>query len=234
SGIVESGPDSSIGNLLNAGTDVRLQANDLLSWSGGVFIASHTLAADANGKAGDLHLMAGRNISLGGSFVTYNSNWTLTANAEPLVPAERMGDYGSISMYAHPLWAEFIGNNGHLTLEVLGGRMADSIQLPLQYDGAGLTARIDPGVTNYDEADIRPLGDITTSGPITLSGHLRTTGQYYGAVTLSGSSVDWTTETTGGRLAGGALRFLENGVITRFGIGGGGPTAPGVDAMRLE
>jgi filamentous hemagglutinin family protein len=227
--IVENTLQSSIGGLLHAGTNVTLQANNDLSWAGGLALAQGALATAANGKAGDLLLLAGRTVSLGGTFVTYNSDWTLRANAAPLVAAERQSGTANINMFVGNTMSSFPGVSGHLRLDILAGGEAGSIQLPQRYIGTALTARIDPGVANYDETDIRILDEVLTSGAITLSGHLRTTAQTVMTATLGGSSVNWTTEKTGGRLTGGQLRFIENGVVTRFGRGGSGP-----DTIRLE
>lgn len=241
--IRESFGNSSIGDLLRAGTRVTLHANHDMGWYGGLLITSADLAAEAQGQAGDLHIKAGGSINLGGVFSTLNGDWTLSANAPVLFDS---GDYhwnfASIGMVDvdNYDWTRFVNDNGHLTLEILDGSgghglMADTIQLPLNYSGAALTARIDPGVAGYDEADIRLLGSIGVAGAITLDGHLRNASQYESLLTLSGSQVNWLTEKTGGRISlGHGLRFLENGVVTRFGGGGGGPTAPGVDAVRLE
>lgn len=219
--IVENVLDAGIKNLLTAGTDITLQSRDTISWASGLMIGSSELQAGANDKAGDLTLFADASISMGGVFSTYNGNWTLSAGH-------------NISAYAHPNWATFVNDNGHLRLELRNeGRDADGIQLPLSYAGSGLTATIDPGIPNYDYVAIHVLDNVDVAGTLSLSGHLRATPQY-GMSTLRGAEVNWTTETTGGRLAGSMMQFIENGVITRFGQGGGGPMAPDVDAVRLE
>lgn len=230
-----------IKNLLRSGTDVTLYANRNLDWKGGLMIGAGDLVAEAEGRAGNLHLLAGSEVSLGGMYSTLNGDWTLTANVPDLfgLPFDPGGPYNwsSINMFSGgvPGFAQFVNDNGHLTLEILDGdRQASSIQLPISYSGSALTARIDSGVDGYDYADIRFLGDISVAGELTLDGHLRATSQGGGILTLSGERVDWVTEKTGGRFSGGWVRFVEDGLLTRYGIGAGGPTGPVMDAVRLE
>lgn len=238
--IIEGWTDSSIGNLLRAGVDVTLHSNKNLTWTSGLMIAQNELTPEAQGQAGNMHLLAGELLELGGAFSTHNGEWMLTANAKPAFGVRSEDGAASINLFA----AEFINDNGQLTLEILGGDgsagyRAWGIDLPSRYSGDALAARIAPGVDGYDWADITIRGDINVAGDIRLSGHLRTIRQHGGdggeggvVTTLSGRSVTWMTEESD-RLAGGLLRFVEDGVVTRFGRGGVGSTDPEVDAARL-
>lgn len=240
--IVESLDDGSIGNLLRAGVNVTLHGNDSITWQTGLIITEDQLADGAAGKSGNLHLKAGRTIALGGgTYSTWNGDWTLTVNAKP-VSGIQLGDASAyIQMFTgsgNPGdWARFT-NHGHLKIEILDGKdsaglRAGGIDLPIAFSGRALTAYIAPGAIGYDEVDITIRGDVDVVDAITLSGNLRTIRQNgSGVTTLNGGSVTWATETTD-RLAGGLLRFVEDGMITRFGRGGAGPTGPGVDATRL-
>lgn len=239
--IVEGLSQSSIGDLLRAGVNVTLHGNESLRWEDGLLMSENQLSPDAGGKAGDLHLLAGQRIELGGRFRTVNSDWTLTVNARPVSGIQLGEGAAYIDMFTYVdgvNWARFVDHNGRLTVEILGGDesaglAAGSISTPAQFSGEALTARIAHDALGYDTADIQIRGDIEVADTITLSGHVRTVRQEGSAVTtLSGRTVTWTTEKTD-RLAGGLLQFVEDGVVTRFGRGGSGPTALGVDATRL-
>ncbi|MEX1198179.1 MAG: filamentous hemagglutinin N-terminal domain-containing protein [Pseudohongiellaceae bacterium] len=237
--LTESFSDSNVGRLLRNGTNLVLRANNDIEWPWGMVILQNELAAEADGKAGDLTLEAGRSILLGGNFNTASGNWRMTANATPRVDAERQSGDARISVFASSQRANFLNQNSHLTLEIEDGggrtdRGADTLQLPLGFDGSSLSARIDPGVSGYEEADIQILGDLSANQDITLDGHLRSAGWSQLMVTLSGQQVNWTTETSGGRLTGRELRFIEDGTVTRFGRGAPRFTGPGADAARLQ
>ncbi|MBO8142588.1 MAG: filamentous hemagglutinin N-terminal domain-containing protein [Firmicutes bacterium] len=237
---------SDIGDLLRAGVDVRLHGYKRVIWDGDLFIYSDQVTAES-GKAGDLHLLAGESITLGGTFETYNSNWTLSVNVKPPSSLDLGYDYAYIDMFTGSSgFAEFINNNGHLTLEIVGGEdsaglFAGSIDLPERFKGESLTARIDPAApvdaTFYGEPYIAIRGDVEAHGDVRLSGNLRTILETSSVATLKGASVIWETETED-RLMGGLLRFIEvrdgQEVLTRFGRGGAyGDADMGGDATRL-
>ena len=223
---------SDIGDLLRSGVNVTLHGSWGVRWgSGGLAIMEDQVRAGTkSGKAGDLHLLAAEEITLGGLFNTYNSNWTLTANAVPATAYKPTG-WAYIRMYDEE-WARFTGDNGLLALEILhgdgsAGLFAGDLELPEEFHGVGLSA------TNATEPQdglvpyIMLRGDVTVSGDIELYGNLwvqvQTTGDKPNAVTLKGKSVTWLTEDDG-LLRGGLLKFVEvrdNGkeVITRFGRG---------------
>lgn len=244
---------SDIGDLLRAGVNVRLHANDRLEWYSGLKLEEGAILA-GSGKAGDVELRAGTTIELGGLFQTYNSNWTLVVNVPPVSGIDLDGRRARIStrvVLGRETFfdARFAGLNGHLTLKALGGDASlglqvDSIELPRGFRGAGLTAIIEEGVPNYlapededDPAFIDIFADVEADGDIVLDGHLRVR-VWSGALTLKGSRVVWTAEkthnlvqsgiTSTGQLNSGAiLKFEEAGVLTRIGRGGV------VDATRL-
>src|SRR5690606_34622087 len=100
----------------------------------------------------------------GGTFSTVNGDWTVSANAIPVVAAARGTGLAAVNMFGGSGGTRFVNNNGHLTLEILDGggdtdRYVDTINMPLEYSGDALTARIDAGVANYDETDIHLFGD---------------------------------------------------------------------------
>lgn len=234
--IVETLGKSSIGDFLRAGTHLTLHANEDLVWSGGLLINEVDLFEEAKGQAGHLQLKAGRKISLSGNYMTYNSDWTLTANARPWFGPGSQDGHAEIVTFD----AEFHTNrNGHLKLEIVGGdvsagRVVSGISTPIyDYSGAAFTATISSDAIGYDEADIMLSGSIDVVHDIALSGHLRSNHYTELTATLSGQRVTWLTEKTD-RLAGRFLKFVEDGVITRFGRGINAPTEPGVDAVRLE
>lgn len=220
--IVDGRVNSGFHRLLTAGTHVSIRARDRINWATGLMIGSPDIQAGANGQAGNLTLYAGNDIFMGGTFSTYNGDWTLSAGRE-------------ILMYGNSQWATFVNDNGHLRLELRNeGVDTYGIHLPLSYAGSALTATIDPSIPNYNEIGIHVLDNIDVAGTLTLAGHLDAAPRVTNISTLKGREVNWTTETSGGRLTGDPLRFIEDGVVTRFGRGGRGSIEPGVDAVRLE
>ena len=220
--------DSDISSQLNAGTTVNLHANQDIEWgSGFLFVSKNAGVA----RAGDLNLVAGRGINVQGAFSTADGNWSMTANAPALVDAERGAGFGGIQL----LQAEFVNNNGNLSLRVADGagnseRQAGSIGIG-KFSGKGLSATIDASVPDADGARILLYHDVDVAEGIKLTGNLQTSSQGVGgvALTLRGATVDWTNETSGGRYRGGIVQFIENGQVTRIGKGGSG-----ADATRLE
>jgi len=222
--------DSEIRSQLDAGTTLNLRSSQDIDWgSGFLFVAPNAGVA----RAGDLNLVAGREINVQGAFSTANGDWSMTANAPALVDAQRGAGFGGIQL----LQAEFINNNGNLVLRVADGagnteRQAGSIGIG-KFNGKGLSATIDPAVPDADGARILLYHGVDVAQGIRLTGNLQTASQGVGgvALTLKGATVDWTNETSGGRYSGGSVKFVENGQVTRIGKGSGGP---GTDATRLE
>ncbi|QKV52999.1 filamentous hemagglutinin N-terminal domain-containing protein [Comamonas antarctica] len=220
--------DDDIRSLLNAGTTVNLQANQDIDWNNGfLFVAKNSGVA----RAGDLNLVAGRQIDVQGAFSTADGDWSMTANAPALVDAQRGAGFGGIQL----LQAQFLNDNGKLPLRVADGagnseRQAGSIGIG-KFSGKGLSASIDPSVPDADGARILLYHDVDVAEGIQLTGNLQTASQGAGGstLTLRGATVDWTNETSGGRYRGGIVQFIENGQVTRIGKGGAG-----ADATRLE
>ena len=216
---------SDILGQLNAGANVSLQASNDITWN--TFYAGvQPTGGLVNG--GNLALSAGRSITLNGVFNSYGGTWTMTANdtaAHGVVSAERQAGLATIDLGG----AHFINNNGHLDLSVLDGlgnaeRDADGIRLGV-YSGDSITAYVSPTATGPGRTRIVLAGDDQAAGSIILTGNLQNT---LGQETLSAQHVTWTNESSGGQIYGeGTLKFIENGVTTRFG------TFSGADAVRL-
>ncbi len=215
---------------LQAGTNVSLQANEDIAWS--PTLAHPAIVTPPSGSAhvGDLTLSAGRSIALAGVFETGGGTWRMTANdtaADGIVSAERGAGAAAIDLSQ----ANFINTNGRLLLSLLDGagnaqRDADGIFLG-SYAGEGITASISPSATGMSPTRLLITNSLSTAGDIVLTGNLQVSGQSQ-LTTLSAPHIDWTNESTGGTIRGeGSLAFVENGVMTRYGI------LTGVDATRL-
>lgn len=220
--------NSGILSQLNAGTTVNLQANQDIEWGNGFLFVTKNPGVV---RAGNLNLVAGRDINVQGAFSTADGDWSMTANAPALMDAQRGGGYGGIQL----LQAEFAHDNGNLTLRVADSagnseRQAGSIGIG-KFSGKGLSATIDPSVPDADGARILLYHDVNVAEGIKLTGNLQTSSQGVGgvALTLRGATVDWTNETSGGKYRGGIVKFIENGQVTRIGKGG-----MEADATRLE
>jgi len=220
--------EADITALLSTGANVSLQASQDISWLDNFSFVTRTPTA----PGGDLNLTAGRSVTLSGIFHTADGNWTIVANdtaAHGVVDAERGTGAAEIDLRN----ANFINNNGNLSLTLADGagnthHEADRITLG-RFNGNGLTATIASTATPaYGATRILLTDDINVSGAISLTGDLQVSPM--GPVlSLSGQSVTWNDEKTGGTLFGeGAIKFIENGVITRIGQLGYG------DAARVE
>lgn len=207
--------------LLSSGTSVSLKASQDISWS--TFNATVSPAVGAT--AGSLALAAGRSVILNGTFTTGDANWRIVANdsaANGVVDAERGAGLADIDLGG----ASFINSNGHLSLLLSDGagnthRDAGSIRLG-SFSGDGLTASVDSSASPWSK--ILLLSDLNVANTIALSGKLQVSNSQ---LSLSGKRVDWTTEESDTIVGEGRIRFIENGVITRFGSLGG------LDATRL-
>ncbi|NML44245.1 filamentous hemagglutinin N-terminal domain-containing protein [Ramlibacter sp. G-1-2-2] len=219
-------------NQLSAGVGVSLLASNDLAWDG-------AFAFVTQGNAGDLSLAAGRSVRLSGAFTTGLGNWSIVANAGAAAgvdPALRDTGAGGIDLSA----ASFINSNGRLSLTLADGAgngggladgsngFADRIRMG-SFTGDGFSAVVAPGAATEWGAPpvIQFFGDVAVANELKLTGNLQSA---QGSLTLSGASVNWTNEKTGGTITGesGTVRFVENGVTTRFGKLGG------MDAARLE
>jgi len=220
--------EADITALLSTGANVRLQASQDISWLDNFSFVTRTQTA----PGGDLHLTAGRSVTLSGIFHTADGNWTIVANdtaAHGVVDAERGAGAAEIDLRN----ANFINSNGNLSLTLADGagnthHEADRITLG-RFNGNGLTATIASTATPaYGATRILLTDDIHVNGAINLSGNLQVSPMSP-QVSLSGLSVAWLDEKTGSTIRGeGAIKFVENGVITRIGQLGYG------DAARVE
>ncbi|WP_426149050.1 filamentous hemagglutinin N-terminal domain-containing protein [Polaromonas sp. DSR2-3-2] len=220
--------DADVTALLSAGTTVNLQASQDISWLDNFSFVTRTSAT----PGGNLNLSAGRSVTLGGVFETGGGNWTIVANdtaAHGVVDAERGAGAAKLDVRN----ANFINSNGNLSLTLADGagntnREVDRITLG-KFSGNGLTATILPTATPaYGATQILLTDDINVSGAISLTGNLLVSSMS-SVVALSGQSVTWTDEKTGGTIFGeGAIKFIENGLTTHLGKLSYG------DAVRLE
>ena len=212
--------------LLGAGTNLTLQASDNIQWT----TTSSVVTPAAGHVGGNLTLSAGNSVTLSGAFTTGGGAWTMTANdtaADGVVSAERLAGSAVVDLEN----AVFSGNNGRLTLSLLDGsnnpeQDARGIFLGA-YSGAGITATIEESAFDYSTSRTPSLfvtNNITATGDIDLAGNLLFNGHAF--TTLSGQHVNWDASNT---IEGeGAVAFVENGVMTRYG------SLRGSDAVRLD
>ena len=221
--------DADVTALLSAGTTVSLQASQDISWLDNFTFVTRTQTT----PGGNLNLSAGRSVNLSGVFTTADGNWTIVANdtaANGVVNAQRGAGAAQISVSR----ANFINSNGNLSLTLADGagnthRGVEGISLG-NFSGNGLTAIISPtAIPAFGSTQIRLSESINVSGAIRLTGNLQV-NQENPVLSLSGRSVTWTDEKTGGTISGfGQIKFIENGLTTRL-----GKLDPRNDAMRLE
>lgn len=238
--------------LLSTGTDVSLQASNDITWSNGLGLPVN----NPGGPGGKLNLAAGRTVSLSGVFTTDDADWTFIANdtaANGVNPSFRDAGFASIDLSG----ANFINSNGRLLLTLADGAgngngLADGSSGAVDrivlgdssgngFSGNGLTAIAAPGASISVGGPISVATDINLSAPtirmgtnMTATGAINLTGNLFvgaAAITHTGQSVTWTNEKTGGTITGEmaeTIKFIENGVATRFGIVGTS------EATRLE
>lgn len=218
--------DTDVTTLLSAGTTVSLQASQDISWLGNAYVTRTPTM-----PGGNLNLSAGRSVMLSGIFNTADGNWTIVANdtaAHGVVDAERGAGTALIDVRN----ANFINSNGNLSLTLADGagntnREVDRISLG-KFNGNGLTAAISStAMPAYGTTQILLTDDINVSGTISLTGNLQVSSMSP-VLSLSGQRVTWTDEKAGSSIKGeGTIKFIENGVTTRFGH------LFGSDAVRL-
>ena len=216
-------------STLAAGTDVSLLASNDIGW----FDAFTQITPAAGARAGNLRLAAGRSVTLSGTFNTGLGDWTIVANeraANGVDPSLREAGGATIDLGN----AQFINSNGKLTLTLAdgagagnGGGLADGSAGGVDririghFSGDSLAAQVAPGAVHADgdRVQVQFFGNVNAANAITIDGDILNA---VSELTLSGSSVNWTAEKTGGRLTGemGSIRFVENGVTTRFGRAG--------------
>ncbi len=219
--------EADIAATLAAGTDVSLLASNDIGW----FDAFTQITPAAGARAGNLRLAAGRSVSLSGTFNTGLGDWTIVANeraANGVDPSLREAGGATIDLGN----AQFINSNGKLTLTLAdgagnGGGLADGSAGGVDririghFSGDSLAAQVAPGAVHADgdRVQVQFFGNVNAANAITIDGDILNA---VSELTLSGSSVNWTAEKTGGRLTGemGSIRFVENGVTTRFGRAG--------------
>ncbi len=209
--------EADITALLSTGANVSLQASQDISWLDNFSFVKRTQTT----PGGNLNLTAGRSVKLSGIFQTADGNWTIVANdtaAHGVVDAKRGTGAAEIDLRN----ANFINSNGNLSLTLADGagnthHEADRITLG-RFNGNGLTATIASTATPaYGATRILITDDINVSGAISLTGDLQFSPMSP-LLSLSGQKVTWTNEKTGGTISGeGAIKFVENGVTTRFG-----------------
>ena len=223
--------DADVTALLSAGTTVSLQASQDIRWQDNFTFVTRTQTT----PGGNLNLSAGRSVTLSGTFTTADGNWTIVANdtaANGVVDAQRGAGAASIDLGQ----ANFINSNGNLSLALsdgAGNTNRGVYQIVLgKFNGNGLTATILPTVTpevGFPAPTIQLRESINVSGAISLTGNLSAATENP-VLSLSGQSVTWQDEKTGGTIMGfGAIKFIENGLTTRL-----GKLEPSRDAVRLE
>lgn len=221
--------DADVTALLSAGTNVSLQASQDISWLNNFTFVSRTPTM----PGGNLALSAGRSVTLSGVFTTADGHWSVVANdtaAHGVVDAERGAGAASINLVG----ASFINSNGNLSFALADGagntnRSVDGILLG-RISGNSVTAAVASTATaDVGSPRIMLTENIDASGAISLTGNLQSSPSTNPVLALSGQSVTWTNEKTGGVLRGEAgFRFVENGVVTRIG------QLAAADAVRLE
>ncbi|MES3020472.1 MAG: YDG domain-containing protein, partial [Pseudomonadota bacterium] len=160
---------SSLTAMLNAGTDVVLQANNDITVSHAV------MANNPNGDGGNLTLQAGRSILVNASIGTDNGSVTLSANdtaANGVISAER--DAGAAQIYMAPGTSINAGTG--------------SVNLTLR-DGAGLANSTSGNITLAGVAAQRISavnGGQTAGSGIVLNGILSASAGSGDAIVLSG------------------------------------------------
>ncbi|NDP38619.1 MAG: filamentous hemagglutinin N-terminal domain-containing protein [Rhodoferax sp.] len=219
--------ESDLTALLSTGVTVSLQASQDISWLDNFSFVTRTPTT----PGGDLNLSAGRSVMLSGTFNTADGNWNIVANdtaAHGVVDAERGAGAAEINVRD----ANFINSNGKLSLTLADGagntnREVDRISLG-KFNGNGLTAAISPTATPaYGTTQILLTGDINVYETLSLTGNLQVASMNP-VLSLSGQRVTWTDEKTGSTIRGEqSIKFIENGVTTRFG------QLFGSDAVRL-
>ena len=226
--------DRDVTALLSAGTTVSLQASGNIGWYNNFTFVTRTQTT----PGGNLNLSAGNSVSLSGIFTTADGNWTIVANdtaANGVVDAQRGGAPASINLGQ----ANFIGSNGNLSITLSDGagntnREVTRITLG-KFSGNGLSATILPTAIPGDRINQILLTDnINVSGAISLTGNLLVAADTP-AVSLSGRTVTWHDEKTGGTIYGYApIKFIENGLTTRLGKFPAGDVFGANDIERLE
>ncbi len=215
-----------IRDLLNGGTDVVLRASNDINWSAG-------LTVDFGEDRGDLALSAGRSVNIGGHINIGDSNLTVVANdslANGVVDGDRDPGPGEINSFNAVLSGSIgsgasggnidlkIGDGAGVTNGLAGGMRLSSIQArSITVDaGQGTVALFDLG-GGPNQASLSAADALTLTGAIKV--------QSGGGLLLSGRIVDWRNEASAAITATSPqtmVRFVENGVPTRFGVLRGG------------
>ena len=214
--------------LIDGGTDVILRASNDINWN-----ANLGVGFDAN--PGDLSLSAGRSVNLSGSLTMNQADLIVVANdtaANGVVDADRDPGAGEINaIYANISGGTASGwSGGHVSLAIGTGAgvtngQAGDMRL------SSITARsitIDAGtrtVSLFDHDAGVNTARLTANDAVTLTGAIKV--QSGGGLTINGRSVDWVNE-AGALLSATSpdtvVRFVENGVLTRYGVLRGGST----------
>lgn len=205
-------------NLLSAGTNVALRASNDIYWDATDRLQVKVERPAPDTPAGNLELIAGRSVTLDGTFETGGGAWSIVANAPAALGViDEYREEGPA--YISASWAEFINDTGPLSFTLADGagnthRSVDGISVGSIRSG-GLTIDIAPdAVGEWDEPWITLTRDLNVSGDVTLTGNLRISSP---DLTIRGHRVTWTNETTAGLVGEGKLRFFENDVLTRYG-----------------
>ena len=239
-----------VGDILaqmNAGTDVILRASNDIYWQTSNAAVDFRFASA--GQSGGLTLAAGRSVGMGGALTLYSSDLTLIANdslANGVIDADRDPGQAGIDTF-----------NATISAQVSSGQTAGDIRFMLG-TGAGLTNN---AVTSSNRIGALSGHDITLdnngqstrwaffgsqqpggpAGPIALAATnaVRITGAISisssEGLTVSGRTVTWTDEATRTitASAGASIRFIENGVTTRYGLGAGSGEGGTADMTRV-
>ncbi|MBX3501562.1 MAG: filamentous hemagglutinin N-terminal domain-containing protein [Alphaproteobacteria bacterium] len=196
--------------LLNAGTDVTLQANNDITVSKG------WTTNNGGGAGGDITLEAGRSVTFasGVSITTDDGSFTVIANTNnaSLVAAQRDAGAALIDMRGLTLNA----GTGAVSITMSSGTTTGDIRLGVVSSSGSITVAA-ASTSNLVELN----GNLTTGGSIVLPDRNLVVRANSVLTSGAGKSVTWTGEATRtilGAAGGETIRFVEGTTVTRIGV----------------
>ncbi|HEX8415430.1 MAG TPA: filamentous hemagglutinin N-terminal domain-containing protein [Sphingomicrobium sp.] len=227
-----------IKTLMDGGTDVFLRASNDINWSADLGV-SFTAA-----NPGDLSLSAGRSVNIGGFLTLNQANLTVVANdtlANGVIDADRDAGAAEINAFDAQISGAIDsgGTGGNIRLTLASGAGLTNTAT----DGMRLTSIAARSITidaGSDAVSLFDLGGGSGAASLDAAEALRFTGairvQTGGGLTLSGRTVNWLNEAGAALTATSpatTIRFLENGVVTRYGVLDGGQSGGAADTTRV-
>jgi filamentous hemagglutinin family protein len=247
SGVTSTFNVADIKALIEGGSDVTLRASNDIDWSA-------DLNVGFNVTPGSLSLSAGRGVSLAGELTLNQANLTVLANdtlAHGVVDVDRDPGPGEINtVNARISGGTGSGSSGgNVSLSIANGagvtnaeaggmRLSSITARSVSIDAGTGTVSIFDYNGGVDPAVFSAVDGVTLNGAIKI--------QTSGGLTLIGRSVNWLSEASSALSATSPatqIRFIEDGVLTRYGVLNGGSTGgeggeggegrPVVDTTRL-